>query len=264
MLDIIRSQLYLLKKRSLMTTVFICVLMFAVTIYAANIIITLPENDKPGAGSFAVSLASSVSNAAVIFLALNTAYICCRDFSDKTANYEILMGHTRRDVYFGRYITVLISGIIGSFIIMLTPPLIASLVFGWGNDVSMSGVLFRYMLLIFPVIRIVSEMAFLSFAVRKTEYAMIGCFMTYMVTNSMISMGLVHDSGSVLMASSNINGLLSIDTWAVYGMGSDSTHYMYDTGIAGGYIAKTVIFSLICSAVFSFIGYSFFRSDDIS
>ena len=90
----------------------------------------------------------------VFMIAPVVSVICiCRDFDDKTVNYEIMGGIKRRDVFLSRYLTAMILGGITTVAAIFVPMALGSIIWGFGNTSQAGYLLFRYLLFIIATIR---------------------------------------------------------------------------------------------------------------
>lgn len=259
MWDIVRSVFYTYRKKSLIKIIFVLMLLcscgqlFSFSFYALGY-------EGPTAGEFSATYMPIISTFAQMFLMLNTCYICTMDFGDKTANCELVTGHTRSEVFSARIIVSLISSVAGFLLCFIVPAVVGSIIWGWGSCVYLSEMIFRWFMLIFPAARIVFEVAALSFIIRKPSAAFITVFMAYSCINAGISFAETSGANCIL-GITNMNELSVVNGWFTYGL--DKTWITFDAAVDPSLIAATIIISVIASALFFFIGYTFFRYDDI-
>ncbi|MGN1089996.1 MAG: hypothetical protein ACI4Q6_06300, partial [Huintestinicola sp.] len=205
MWDIVRSVFYTYRKKSLMKIIFVMMLLsscgqlFTFSIYALGY-------EGPTAGEFSATYIPMINIFAQMFLILNTCYICTMDFGDKTANCELVTGHTRLEVFSARIIAALIMSVTGFLLCFIIPAVVASLMWGWGSCVYLSDMIFRWFMLIFPAARIVFEVAALSFIIRKPSAAFITMFMAYFCINAGINFSETSGANCIL-GITNLNEL---------------------------------------------------------
>ena len=68
----------------------------------------------------------------LFILLIVTTRVCGWDQSDKTINYEILAGHNRLAVYFGRIITSIIWVTVSCAVLLFGPLAVCTVINGWG------------------------------------------------------------------------------------------------------------------------------------
>jgi hypothetical protein len=68
-----------------------------------------------------------------------------------------------------------------------------------------------------------------------------------------------------MLGMTNIISLFSFDVWSVYsGTTSDAVlHTAYDTSLSMGYTVGTIAISLVMGGLFLYMGYSYFKRDDL-
>ncbi len=190
--------------------------------------------------------------------------ICGWDYADKTMNYEILSGHHRREVYFARVIVTLVWCVALSFFFLVLPALICTIINGWGVNMDFSGMAIRYLLAIFPIIRIVCQCVMLTFLVKSAYVAWAAGFILTML-NSMTTMileELMNIKLSWQTATTNLMKLFTFNQSIGYVNGEDVTicHTELEPSMIIGTIGVSVAVSVICLA----IGYAVFRKSDVN
>ena len=216
--------------------------------------------DGPTAGEFAATYTNMLSTIAEIFAVINAVWICTMDFGDKTANYELMTGHTRLQIFSARIVMSLITGISGYLLIIIIPVIIAAILWGWGSCIYLSDMIFRWLMLIFPMARIIMEFTFLAFIIRKPAPAIILSFMINEFL-TVVPMSAEMSSTSCILGTANLSKLVNIDSWTTYGL--EKIYLTFDTMLPSSYIASTIAASVIASTIFFCLGYTFFRYDDI-
>lgn len=260
MLKIARSIFYGYGRQGIIKTVFILMLllMFAELFVFSQAYV----GDVPTASEFAASYLSVLSSVSEIFIVVNTCWICTMDFGDKTANYEIMTGHTRLELYAARAEVSVITGVCGYYLLIILPVIAGCFIWGWGSCVHVSDMIFRWFMLIFPVVRIIIEAAFLSFIVRRPAVVLIAGFMINEIL-TIVPMSSGMDYTSCILGTSNLARLTVIDAWTAYGLSEGAVWLTYDAMLPASYIVSTIIAALIASVMFFCLGYTFFRYDDI-
>jgi ABC-type transport system involved in multi-copper enzyme maturation permease subunit len=257
MVNVMKAQLYQLKRDKLVYGVFLAVLIMQLTTMVGEM---NTERDVNGC-SYLASVGSYIPLVAMIFVFVLIGEICGRDFMDKTSNYELMSGHTRGEVYFGRAILSLLIGTVSGLFLTVIPILAASAVYGWGGTMKINQVIFRLLLLIFPILRMICEFVFLAILARNSYIVMLCGYFVFCLGQTLPMFAAKSDS--VLLGITNLNLLCSFDSWYAYGLGG-SMYYVYDASISASAIANTVSASVIIGTVFLLMGYFFFQKDDLS
>lgn len=198
----------------------------------------------------------------IFFTILVTAQICGADFLDKTQNYELAGGHRRHEVYLGRVITAAIVGGVGALFFTILPVGIYTALYGWGEKVAFAPILLRWLLMLLPFLRLVCEFAFLTFLI-KNPYVVMGLgYVVFMMTGVLAS-GTTIEVTSAFLGITNLTLLGMVSKWATYGLGND-INYIFDASISAGTICGTVAASVVFGAAALYLGYVFFKNDDVN
>lgn len=261
MKGIIKSQLYKLKSDKIIIFSFGAILLIAVCIqFMIYGMISYEASIGDSGGEQAIFLLMFLSIFSQLFICIFTSQFCGADFLDKTCNYEIMSGHTRAQVYFGRTLPCVIIGTLGAMIIIGIPIALIAVREEWGKLINVGDFLMRYLLMALPIARIISEYIFLSFIIRN-PYIIMG-----------ISYGLTILVGvnippaqmySPILGMSNLNMLTGIDTYTNYTLMGDC-NYIYETALSSGDILKTITFSLIFIFGSLLLGFAIFKNDDLN
>lgn len=218
------------------------------------------ENSPEVLGYRVAGSSSSFVFIGMIFLGFLVGNICGNDFVDKTFNYEIMFGHTRAKIYFARIILSIVLGVIGTAIIVAVPILYISVTKGFGDFVAVSVVVKRLLLYIFPVIRIICGLALVTFIV-KTPYVnyvlgtvlfVIGDIIVYAIdaenyfTNALSTIGVIGEAFK----------------WSTFSLNGKYC-YIYDFSMKTSEVLGVIVPSLIFSGIYIWLGYNFFKRDDI-
>ncbi len=258
MLNIMKSQIYQLKKDKLIVFVFIAVF------FMQNFNILMDKflgMEETTTDIYVVSNGIFIAFNAVLFVLILTAQLCNADFMDKTTNYELMSGHQRKEVYLGRVIPCIIICIIGGVFMMVSPVIISLILNGWGTKLDAGEIILRGVLLIFPMLRLICEFIFLSFLIKNSYIVMILGYFVFMFGSSAILF--LPDSQSLILGVSNINELCFVDIWVTYGLEEDM-NYIYEASLDISQIVGTIIISIIMSVISLYLGYVFFKNDDLN
>ena len=262
MKNIAKSQLYQLRKSKLPYAIFFVILFLQLFTIATTVINNLDGPDITGS-SFVAEQGAALFMTPIFFLSIITGIVTGADFMDKTTNYEIMTGHTRAEVYFGRVIPALVVSVAGGFILAIIPVLAANFIFGWGTKMSLSGVIIRYILVIFPYFRLACEFVFLTFVVRNSYMIMAMGFVYYMLGSILADGG--KRASSVLLGLTNLNVLGNFGSFSTYNVLDGATVItVYDSNVGVSTVVSTIAASLLIGSFFLLIGYVFFKNDDLS
>ena len=202
-----------------------------------------------------------------VFMSFVTLVLTCRvvggDASDKTINYEFLAGHSRSRIFAGRTISGLIWGVLIVFAFMMLPLGYLSLISGWGLETSPRDMLLRCFLVLFPLIRICAlDMMFASVTRSAGKGIAIGFAATMVVAilgsvvQEFLGIDLSYHTGMTNAAYL----LVPQNSW--HEVIGGETVSVFDTSIKTDMILKTVIASLIFTAIYLTVSYINFVKKD--
>ncbi len=259
MKNIIKAQLIQLRKDKISRFIFIGILV--VTFLIVVMMSDMVSGDiKITGGEQALALFTMTQLLAQFFMYLFTAQACGGDFTDKTLNYEIMSGHTRRDVFFGRVIPTLVIGTIGTLFLIAAPVVVEVIILGgWGDKVSLTDMLLRFLLMAFPIARTMCEFIFLTFIIKNPYIVMGVSYVMCMVLGMNVPVTRDH---CFVLGMSNMNAITVIDRWDSFGLNGDY-YYLYETALSADFVLPTIIVSVVVGAAALILGYTFFRNDDM-
>lgn len=258
--NIMKAQLYQIRKTKFTSLVFVVIALLNFAIYFGELDF---QNYEMSAGGYIAGMGTSMLSTAVIFAIVFTGYVCGEDFTDKTSNYELMSGHTRKSVYFAHAAVSIVVGTIGTAILLILPVIYASAAYGWGTEITVGEALLRYGLSMLVVIRMICEFVFLTYVVKNPYITMAGGYVVFMLaqlfSENMIS------SSSVFLGVTCFNKLGSFESWMTYSLDSSvDLIKVYDVTLSAGDIAYVVVSSIGIGGLFLWIGYKFFAKDDMN
>ena len=193
-----------------------------------------------------------------------TARVCGADLRDKTANYELLFGKKRSQVYFGRFFAALTVSVLFTAVIILPAPCITFLKNGWGGCFSPGNTLLHFGM-IFPVIfRITCFITALTFLCRNDILPAV-----ITLTGSLtlhIGAFLMKDAGCELSWQSSVTELLHLLDFSntTTGYFEDKDITVYKAFLSTGGIIRMLLTSFGIGLGWLFGGFALFRRQDIS
>lgn len=260
MKNIVKAQFFQIRRDKVIKYMVVVTLLMQVLLAMLQIWLGLEE--PVPAGEFFATDGSATSTFTLFFLILVTAQICGADFMDKTHNYELMTGHRRYEVYLGRVIAAAVVGGVGALFFTILPVGIYAVLYGWGPKVAFSQVLFRWLLMLLVYLRMVCEFAFLTFLV-KNPYVVMGLGYVVFMFSMMLASGTTISVNSVFLGITNLTLLGMVSKWATYGLGDDM-NYIFDASLSAGTIWGTVAASVGFGAAALYLGYVFFKNDDMN
>ena len=190
MKQIIKAELYQLKRELLLYVILVGLLvLFFLTCTVAN---TSGSADTMMSGDeFIANWYVNLLQMPILWLAVVVGVVCAEDFTDKTSYYEIMSGHSRRDVYFGRVALAILLGILGTILVIGIELGVIYGWFGWEGRMNLQEVVLRDLLLIFPYFRILCELICVSFIIRGRK-GTIGIGVGFFLLAQIIQIGRAH------------------------------------------------------------------------
>lgn len=222
------------------------------------------ENLTGGYAAAMIGGDGNCSFAAVLSSLLLATRICGWDYADKTMNYEILSGHSRRDVYWSRVISCLCWCMITTMLVCTLPVAVLTLINGWGEQMPLKGCLLRYVLLIFPVFRTICEYMLITFLTKSCYAGMVAGFIFTELTSVL---GMILTEEKILECTwhssfTNITELFTFNMEMGYIDGKDVEVFLTD--LDPSLAAGTIIASLVTGIACILIGYLVFRKSDVN
>ena len=201
----------------------------------------------------------------IFIIALIVGTICGEDYKDKVANYEILSGHSRISIFFARSLMGIIIGAVFSTILCIMPLIVGTIVGGWGNELVLSDVIVRELLLFFPMLRLAAFFAVLTFLI-KNQYIMMAIGFVVCMSPTLLN-GMLNHSKSVYVSIFNMALLTNYSGWSIYNVDPKVgivNYHSYISTVTPGLVIGTIAASLVMTAFYLFMGYALFRRDELN
>lgn len=256
MRNLMKAQLYQLKKSKRVIIIFFALLFF---MQICPIISEWGVNQSLSGSEYIASEGNGAYMAmiALVFSLLFAGYVCGMDFIDRTANYEVMAGYRRYQIYFSKAVISLAGGLLGTVVLLFFPFVFLAGVIDWGDTIALSDVLLRCVFTLLPVLRVTCEFIFLSFIVKN---AYIVFFVSYVL--GVGGTGLITDY-SVLLGTANIVGLFQFPSFMTYTVVDLKEYYIYESALPMGDIIMTITASLVFGALFLYAGFVYYKKDDL-
>ena len=258
---IIRSQLYQLKRTKF---IFVVYLLFILVMGVSTITMSGQDAGKH-VEEFVLKNPDFMVSFGILTMGLWVGYACGMDFKDKTGNYEVMQGHSRLQVYAGRFIIGCLAAACAATILIFTSILFGGIVQGFGGGKNMVNLFIRCILTFFPYLRMAAFLVCLAFMVRNPYIIMAlgyGFFVVYAVT---ASVGL-YISRSIISSLTNLRWLVDCSGWSIYNLDPVKgivTIDTFNTGLSTGLVLWTIVSSLVMMGIYFVIGYLFFSKCDL-
>ena len=212
---------------------------------------------------FASKLMGTVFTFMTFGIMILTCKLMAGDAGDKTINYEFMAGHSRKRIFIGRTIAAFLWGAVLVFIIMILPLGYLTLIYGWGPETSVNGVLFRCFLALFPIIRFTALTLMIASVSRGAGKGIALNYALYMVTAMVASViqEVLEKDIVYPFSMTNVAALLST-TNSRNVVIDGKTITVFDTAVPGDMMWKTIGVSLLCAVIYLIIAYiNFIKTD---
>lgn len=203
-----------------------------------------------------------------IVIVLFTTRIFGWDYTDKTLNYEILIGHSRKEAFWGRVMVSFSWALPFMIVIMFVPLLLLTAINGWGIHSDMSDVILRWALSIFPMFRLFCECVLLTTLLKNCYLGLvIGFLLTEISFSVMISIEEITKTElglfAVIQSTFNAAEFISCSDYTYeYINGKDEIVFI--TEIDPVFAVLTVAVSLAVGIGCLMLAYRYFRKTDLN
>ena len=209
-----------------------------------------------------VGLLPTLSFLIMFLLECAALYMFCDDYADKTLNYEILIGKSRLRVYISRIIVTL-SVVIIAYLCVVCSVVLSISIWGFGSADGEKWLYIRLLMFGFEYIRAAAFAIFISQIVKDMGNAIGGIALIYvpMILSTLLNVTRI----SYLPASTAVMNLAHIETQSKYNIvaGGIKQYLRYDWSLSGDIIAEIVITSILFTALYLFLGWIYFKKDDL-
>lgn len=267
MLDIMRYQFrQLLRSRTALLLSFLVFAVFFVLLF-----LTTANYGEPRDFMTSV-LPETLPLIAVFSSALPGIYIgiaCGDDLADKTINHELTAGRSRAASLLGRAVPALIFVPLMTAALCGLPFVLYGILYGAGDTIPLSAIALRFLLMLFPLMRLSAFFILLIFIVKKQIVSIVSVMVITPIAFSATS----GSSTSVLLETCRrVHGMLSIsdfinlsafESWRTYDL-KLNVYFTYYPELSASQIALTVICSLVMTAVYLLLSYHYFHVDDMN
>lgn len=260
MWNVMKAQIYQLKRDILVWSVTLLGLVVTIIINSEAF-----ENGMTGSEGLAFMGESMSTIAGFLPILVIVASVMGKDFTDKTLNYEILSGHTRKEAFFGRLMVAIIPGVICSFLTIIFVPCVLTILNGWGNTMELSGVLIRFGLVFITLFRIACEIVFLT-TLTKNHYLSI--FLGYLFGMGQMIVLMIHTfmtdtEITPLFPVVNCLKLLTFQDWVTFFL-DETDQIFYNSAVTSEMALWAIIPSIVIGGVMILLSYVFFKHDDLN
>lgn len=261
MWNIMKAQNYQIKRDNLVICGFlVCLLLPVFGMYLDD-----AGLDGMDGGLFTVSMFGFFPFLLPLLSIIIVTRICGWDMNDKTINYELLSGHSRAQVYFGRAFLSLLWTMLGGILVTLLPILFVTVFKGWGNSLDFGDAAVRYAVMLFPGFRWACELILLTFLVRNSHAAAVLSFVLFEggAIFSTVLEEMTDTKVDVQLVISNLIKLADVSNFREKLIGGNVVS-VYEAVLDSKLMSDSVAISLAVGIICLLCGYEVFRRRDMS
>ena len=215
-------------------------------------------------GLFAVSAFGTLPIALLIISLVLISRICGWDMNDKTINYEVLSGHSRGQIYFGRVLMSIVYTLVAGIIVMVLPIAVITMIKGWGENVAVYDMLIRALVMLCPYIRWMCELVLVVFLVKNSDIALVMGWVMYAVV--LIVQMIVYEAADITLifpfASINMMSLSEITNTKLELVNGELIP-VFDAALNASEITNSIVVSIVVAVVCVMAGYVVFKKRDM-
>lgn len=258
MWNIMKAQNYQTKRDNVIIYTFLAALLFFF------LVVDYGAFDELSGSLFFAGDGEVVQILCIIVTLVLVCRICGWDLTDKTVNYEVLSGHKRAEVYFGRVVIGLLWSVVSCMVVTAIPILVFSIIKGWGESLGFLTALTHYMLLIFPLLRLACEITLLTFLINNCYAAMLigWVLVAFSMMGGMVLEELFDTRLTIHFATTNISALFQFDNYSTMEIGGE-TVIVFKNTLEPSLVISTIVVSLLVGGSCLAIGYLIFRKRDL-
>ena len=200
----------------------------------------------------------------LIEIVLLTTRITGWDYNDKTINYEIMTGHSKKEVFGARAILSIFTNILVFGMMMGLPMLVLTIMNGWGKSLSLKNAIIRYSLMIFPIFRITCIFVLLTVIVANCYIALVIGYALFEVTMilAMIMKEILDQTFTVQFAVTNMEKMFSFSGYKTQNIDGKDV-MVFESAVSGSLAGGTIIVSLILGIAALTIGNIYIHHHDL-
>lgn len=262
MQNIIKSLQYQTKRDNVTYYAFLALILCYVMVFSA-----LDGAFNLTGSEYFVNTMATFCIPVIMFLLIITTRICGWDYADKTMNYEILIGHNRKEVFFSRIWVSFLWCMPVAVLAFILPPLVLSLINGWGIYMDMGDMIFRCVLSIFTIFRMYCECVLLTFLTKSCYVGLLVSFLFIEVGSTIPIMleeigGIKVGNFITAFSMANFSKLMAPEKYGwQYINGKDEI--VFDMSVDPTLAAATIIVSLVAGIGCIVISWLYFRKSDM-
>jgi hypothetical protein len=200
----------------------------------------------------------------IMMIGIMVSFLCAGDFHEKDLNYELMGGHSRREIYFSRCILSVLITPVAALLLTFAPVVASTAVFGWGDTFRLSDAALRLVLFFFPFMRFAAFFSMAAFLTKNRGITMILSFASMIL--GIILVNEAAGKAGYALSIFNLMKLSEFGGFSLYNVVPGVGVVEYTAKVCTTepeLILGTILVSLAMAAVYLLAGYAFFRRDDL-
>ena len=184
---------------------------------------------------------------------------CGGDMSDKTINYEIMVGKNRNIVYGGRAVVALVYGGLITIIAMLLPMFVFTLINDWGSWIDFKDAMIRCALLLPIMFRVVALFILVTVLIGSGGVAIIANYLLF--DAALVICSLVQEFGDDIDTTfwAGVNSAAAVLSTSSFGSVTGSA---IESGVSNDIIIKSIVTSLVVGTLYLIVAGIIFKKRD--
>lgn len=251
--DIIKSLVYKAKNNKILYLTFVIFLLFMfVTVTSLD--------DEVATGSMFFYYIKKNG----FFLLLQSMIFCAMiagsDFIDKTLNYEIMSGHTKKEIYYSRFVVSIVACVVTTLLTIAIPVITFSIINGWGDTIEIKDFIIRLFLSLLPVIRFAAFIQCISF-IFKNHYAVLGLSFVILFSEFVVFSNLTNEPSTLvesIFLTSTFENILTVENKI-----TEMNTVEYVSSLKNNIIVDSLIINLSETFAFVLLGHIYCKKTDL-
>ncbi len=188
------------------------------------------------------------------------------DAGDKTINYEVMAGHSRRKIFAARVSPGLFWGVIVTAFLYFIPLLYFGLLGGWYKGVSIRDVVFSLLVCLFPLFRVSAFCIMISSFFRSAGKGIGISYVVFEAATILLElvrefMGLGENAMYWTMGMLNVIEALYVGICREYIVDGEKIT-VFETALSPDFVMWTLISSLVFGGIYLALAYKDFKKRD--
>ncbi len=240
---------------------YLVFLVFTMVSVMFSKLIFMPQMQDCSGGVVAVQSAPFMCDMVALYVIVNTAVLLNQDYENGSMYLMLTAGYSRIPLYFTKMIFIMMINAIMGMLLLVTPVLFHTMLYGWGDTIGIGGYALRLLLVECFLCRISALMTLLSILVKR-YYLTIGGGLGLLAAEWwLVANYEIHNACVPIITA--FNKIFDYDT-------------QYNSHFTSGYVSfqitdclnveqqgKILLISLLMILASAIVGCIYFRMDDV-